>query len=144
MGIAPLPVPDRARNAGLEGRGPQTSPTPSVRQKRFVAYGGNEVQAPTKPTKRQGPCGSQNAMPPRRRPEPSPPTSRAWVKFAGLGPQAPRSWLCRGRVVERSLIESALAGTVRISVASRSAATKCRRRQSQQSARDLAVQGDGG
>merc|ERR1719278_550430 len=47
---------------------------------------------------------------------------RAWVKFAGLGLQAPRSWLCRGRVVDRSLIESALAGTVRISVASRSAA----------------------
>merc|ERR1739842_268077 len=46
---------------------------------------------------------------------------RAWVKFAGLGLQAPRFWLCRGRVVERSLIESALAGTVRISVASRSA-----------------------
>ena len=47
---------------------------------------------------------------------------RAWVKFAGFGLQAPRSWLCRGRVVERSLIESVLAGTVRISVASRSAA----------------------
>merc|ERR1719278_1587252 len=47
---------------------------------------------------------------------------RAWVKFAGFCLQAPRSWLCRGRVVERSLIESALAGTVRISVASRSAA----------------------
>ena len=46
---------------------------------------------------------------------------RAWVKFAGFGLQAPRSWLCRGRVVERSLIESALAGTVRISIASRSA-----------------------
>merc|ERR1719400_2148155 len=45
---------------------------------------------------------------------------RARVKFVGLGFQAPRSWLCRGRVVERSLIESALAGTVRISIASRS------------------------
>ncbi len=43
------------------------------------------------------------------------------MKFVGLGFQAPRSWLCRGRVVERSLIESALAGTVRISIASRSA-----------------------
>jgi hypothetical protein len=43
------------------------------------------------------------------------------VKFVGFGFQAPRSWLCRGRVVERSLIESALAGTVRISIASRSA-----------------------
>merc|ERR1719278_1497890 len=42
---------------------------------------------------------------------------RAWAKFAAFGLQAPRSWLCRGRVVERSLIESALAGTVRISVA---------------------------
>merc|ERR1712026_365579 len=50
--------------------------TPSVRQKRFVAYGGNEVQAPTEPTKGQGPCGSHAPRPPRRHPEPSPPTSR--------------------------------------------------------------------
>merc|ERR1712241_101213 len=63
---------------------------------------------------------------------------RAWVKFAGFGLQAPRSWLCLGRVVERSLIESALAGTVRISVASRSAASECRHRQSQQRDRVLA------
>ena len=48
------------------------------------------------------------------------------MKFAGFGLQAPRSWLCLGRVVERSLIESALAGTVRISVASRSAAPPTR------------------
>ena len=61
---------------GLEARRPQTSPTPSVRQKRFVAYGGNEVQAPTEPTRGQGPCGSHAPRPPRRHPEPSPPTSR--------------------------------------------------------------------
>ena len=48
------------------------------------------------------------------------------MKFAGFGLQAPCSWLCLGRVVERSLIESALAGTVRISVASRSAAPPTR------------------
>ena len=60
----------------LESRGQQTSPTPSVRRERFIAYGGNEVQAPTELTKGQGPCGSHAPRPPRRHPEPSPPTSR--------------------------------------------------------------------
>ena len=35
------------------------------------------MQAPTGPTKRQGPCGSRTPRPPRRHPEPPPPTSRA-------------------------------------------------------------------
>ena len=35
------------------------------------------MQAPTEPTKGQGPCGSHAPRPPRRHPEPSPPTSRA-------------------------------------------------------------------
>ena len=34
------------------------------------------MQAPTEPTKGQGPCGSHAPRPPRRHPEPSPPTSR--------------------------------------------------------------------
>ena len=35
------------------------------------------MQAPTEPTKGQGPCGSHAPRPPRRHPEPTPPTSRA-------------------------------------------------------------------
>ena len=34
------------------------------------------MQAPTEPTRGQGPCGSHAPRPPRRHPEPSPPTSR--------------------------------------------------------------------
>jgi hypothetical protein len=56
---------DRARNSGLESRGQQTSPTPSVYQKWFITYGGIKVKASTELTKGQGPYGSHAPRPPR-------------------------------------------------------------------------------
>ena len=70
--------PRRSQKPGAcRSEDPQTSPEPLVRQERFVAWSGSEVQAPTRPTKEPGHCWSRTPRPPRRHPEPPPPTSRA-------------------------------------------------------------------
>ena len=72
------PSPAESGTRGLAApKNRQTSPKALIRQQRFVAWGGNGVQALTRPTKRLSPCGSQASRPPRHHPEPSPPTSRS-------------------------------------------------------------------